>query len=221
MRMYGHFFRYLSTFMISCIITLFLFLMMQKMLSFEQQRRPSPELINSVDFVRLIREPEAVEKRRQIHVPENPEPPEQKKPLPKMPKVSVQTPNINTIELSVPQLQTRLNLNDALYLGGFHKNAPMQQTLQVDEEVIPLVRIAPSYPSRAARLGIEGWVKMEVLINSKGEVDSVKILESRPSKIFNRAAIKAIKRWRFRPKIVAGKAVSRTAEQQINFKLNK
>lgn len=220
MRVYGQFIRYLSTFIISCIITLFLFLMMQKMLSFEQQRKDLPLPDNSLDFVRLIREPEPVVQSRQIQLPEKPRPPEAKKTPPKLPKMHIKTPKIDAIEFPAPRLQTRLNLNDALYIGDYHKDAPVQPTLQVDEEVIPLVRIAPTYPSRAARLGIEGWVKMEVVINNKGGVDSARVLESMPERIFNRAAIKAIKRWRFRPKIVAGKAVSRTAQQQINFKLN-
>jgi len=221
-------------------------MMMQKMLSFELQTKTSDSLLNGLDFVRLIRDPEPVAKIIRTKPPEKPRPPKKKTPPPKLQQLQVHKPKVNPIVMPTPRLQTKLNLNDALYLGSFQKQIPVkriipkgvpqpeqqeiQQEIQVDEEVVPLVRIAPIYPSRAARpiypsraarLNIQGWVKLEVLIDNKGSVKKAKILKSHPSGIFNRAAIKAIKRWRFRPKVVDGIAVSRTAEQQINFKLQK
>lgn len=213
--------RYVSFFIISSSLTVLLFILMQKMLSFEKQTTESVQLSGGLDFVRLIREPESVYVRHENKPPEKPKPPEKKPPHSKLPKLKVNKPKIDSIVLPKPELNTKLNLNDALYLGNFHKDIPQKNSVQIDEEVVPLIRIAPRYPSRAARLGIEGWVKMEIIIDSKGAVEKVKVLAARPSNLFNRAAIRAIKQWRFRPKIVSGKAVSRTAEQQINFKLKK
>lgn len=190
------------------------------MLSFEKQNTQSIQSLHGLDFVRLIREPQSEKQHYKTRLPEKPEPPKQKPPPPKFQQLQISKPVIDSIALPVPRLQSALNLNDALYLGGFHKNAAPQQGVQFDEEVVPLVRIAPLYPSRAARMGIEGWVKMAVLINSQGVVEQVKVLQAQPENVFNHAAIKAMKRWRFRPKIVAGKAVARTAVQQMNFQLH-
>ncbi len=221
MQLFGAFIRYLSTFIFASALTLTLFLIMQKMLSFDVQRSTSDSVLNGLDFVRLIRDSEPVKQITRTNPPEKPRPPEKKQPPPKLQKLQINKPKVDSIVMPSHRLQTKLNLNDALYLGSFHKEAPVQQAVKVDEEVVPLVRIAPLYPSRAARLKIEGWVKMEVLIDNLGSVKEVKVLESHPSSIFNRSAIKAMKRWRFRPKVVNGVAVSRTAEQQINFKLPK
>ncbi|MCW8928667.1 MAG: TonB family protein [Gammaproteobacteria bacterium] len=213
--------RYISTFVVSCILTLMLFILMQKLLNFENHNIHKTQELNGLDFVRLIREPREEKIPYKTQPPEQPQRPKQKKPPPKLEQLKVKKPVLDSIVLPRPRLQTNLNLNDALYLGEYQKNTPIQKNIEIDEEVVPLVRISPVYPSRAARIGIEGWVKMEVFIDSSGSVEKVKVLDAHPSNIFNRAAIKAMKRWRFRPKMVAGKAVPRIAEQQMNFKLQK
>ena len=77
-----------------------------------------------------------------------------------------------------------------------------------DGELIPLVRIAPQYPRNAARDGIEGWVKMEFTINKAGTVSDPKVLESKPRRVFDRAARRAILKWKFKPRVVDGKPVA-------------
>ncbi|WP_198264969.1 energy transducer TonB [sulfur-oxidizing endosymbiont of Gigantopelta aegis] len=229
--------RYFSTFVIGALFTLLLFVVMQKMLTFKQVEKQSTISLNGLDFVRLIREQTTEKKPQQVQPPKQPDLPDNRPPAPKLPPLQVMKPQLAPIVSPMPKIKTQLNLNEALYLGDFTPNQTLAtpisneskaiinksiiNEIMLDEEVVALVRIAPIYPSRAARIGIEGWVKMEILINQSGRVESVKVLAAKPENIFNRAAIKAMKRWRFRPKIVAGKAVSRTAQQQINFKLSK
>ena len=45
------------------------------------------------------------------------------------------------------------------------------------------------------------------------------ILDSEPGRLFDRSAMRAVLRWKFRPRIVAGEAVSRQAVQIIDFTL--
>ncbi len=89
----------------------------------------------------------------------------------------------------------------------------------VNEEVIALLKTTPVYPRKAARSRQEGWVKIEFTITEKGAVTEPKVIASKPRRIFDRAALKAIRNWRFKPKTIAGKAVSRRAVQVIEFKL--
>jgi protein TonB len=51
-------------------------------------------------------------------------------------------------------------------------------------------------------------------------VDDPLVVESQPRRLFDRAAIRAILRWKFKPRIVDGQAVRREAEQVIDFKLD-
>ena len=75
-----------------------------------------------------------------------------------------------------------------------------------DRSETPLVRLKPQYPIRAAQDGIEGWVRMRFDINPHGQVENVTVIASQPRGVFERAATKAMRRWRYRPKIVNGVA---------------
>jgi protein TonB len=67
--------------------------------------------------------------------------------------------------------------------------------------------------------GIEGWVELEFVINSDGTVANPVILGAVPAQIFNRSAMRAILRWKFKPRFVDGRAVSRRGRQVIEYKL--
>ncbi len=88
-----------------------------------------------------------------------------------------------------------------------------------DDEVIPLFKLTPEYPRKAARAGKEGWVKLEFTITRQGNVTDAAVVEAKPRRLFNRAALRAIRKWRFKPKINGGKAVARRATQIIEFTL--
>ena len=81
------------------------------------------------------------------------------------------------------------------------------------------MRVAPQYPRAAARDGISGYVLFQLVINPDGTVRSAKPIEAQPRGVFEAAATQAIMRWKFRPKVVDGKAVQSTGTQQIEFKL--
>ena len=91
----------------------------------------------------------------------------------------------------------------------------------ISTNVIPLVRIPPRYPMRAANRGIQGWVKIEFIITEQGTVKDPKVIDAMPSKIFNRAALQAIRRWKFKAKIIGGEAFEQRAIQTLQFKLSK
>jgi protein TonB len=87
------------------------------------------------------------------------------------------------------------------------------------EEVVALVRTAPQYPRNAARRRKEGWVKIEFTITEAGAVADPRVIESKPRGVFDRAALKAIRGWRFKARTVGGRPVPRRAVQVIEFKL--
>ena len=85
--------------------------------------------------------------------------------------------------------------------------------------VVPLLRVPPKYPARAADRHIEGWVKVEFTIQTDGSVDDAVVVSSEPENIFDDAALKAIGKWKFKEKIVNGVAVKQRAVQKITFNL--
>ena len=84
----------------------------------------------------------------------------------------------------------------------------------------PIVVIRPIYPRDAAISGIEGWVKIEFTITEAGTVKDPQVVDAKPARVFNRAAIRAILKWKFKPRVVEGVAVDRRASQTIDFTLD-
>ena len=88
-----------------------------------------------------------------------------------------------------------------------------------DRDPVPVLRVEPTYPRKAARARKEGWVKLAFTITEQGTVIDPEVLESRPRRLFNRSAVAAIRGWRFTPKVIDGAPVATRATQVIEFKL--
>ncbi len=64
-------------------------------------------------------------------------------------------------------------------------------------KIAPLKFRPPTYPWRARRQGLEGFVELEFSVNAKGQVIDVEILDAVPEGVFEDAASKALLKWRF------------------------
>ena len=92
---------------------------------------------------------------------------------------------------------------------GFGLNAP------VDGDALAIVRILPRYPSHALSRGIEGWVLLEFTISELGLAINPVVVDSEPRGVFDRSAISAVRKWKYRPKMEDGKAVKRPNVRQL------
>lgn len=143
--------------------------------------------------------------------PKPPPPPKEPPPPPKM-KVAQTNVEPTTLNLNIPKLDVPLVGSGDMFLGNF---AAIDRGAEGD--IIPLVRIQPQYPREARIKGTEGWVKIEFTITPLGAVTRPRVIDSKPPKIFNREAIRAILKWKFKPRVVDGQAVERQAVQVIDF----
>ena len=78
---------------------------------------------------------------------------------------------------------------------------------------------AARYPTAAMRARQEGWVVVSFTVDPDGKTSDVKVVESQPRHVFDRAAIDAVERYRFNPAMKNGAAVSSVKQQRIEFKL--
>ena len=92
---------------------------------------------------------------------------------------------------------------------------------QRDRDARPIVRVNPKYPISALRNGVQGWVVLAFDISKIGEVINVKVLDSQPKRIFDKAAKQALKKWKYRAKLVDGKQVSQqNFTVQLDFNMD-
>jgi periplasmic protein TonB len=90
----------------------------------------------------------------------------------------------------------------------------------VDRDAIPLVRINPVYPPREEAKGIEGWVRVQFTVTAVGTVRDAIVVDSEPRSVFDAAALEAIARWRYNPRVDGGVATERVGLQTlIRFQL--
>ncbi len=83
---------------------------------------------------------------------------------------------------------------------------------------VPLLALAPKYPWRARAKGIEGFVELAFSLDSKGNVFGIEVVDSLPGGVFDRAAAKALKKWRFAEAGEPGKPPIRLV-QKFDFEL--
>jgi protein TonB len=95
-------------------------------------------------------------------------------------------------------------------------------TSGIDREPIPFVRVDPDYPQRALLSQTEGWVQVQFTITAAGTVKDARVVAAEPRGVFDDAALKAIGRWRYGPKIESGVPVERVGLQTvIRFQLGR
>ena len=178
---------------LSLVATLALFLLMRQLvISDFRSTAELPELI-PFDFVRL---PKAEPQPQPRKTPQRPDtrkrPPSPKQPL----TTTVSSPDLQ-FNTDVPY---DLNLQDILGLGDWSGQ----------REPTPILRVSPVYPPRASRRGLEGWVEISFTITSEGTTADVQVIKGDPPGIFDRAAVQAIRKWKYKPQRQDGQVSARS-----------
>jgi protein TonB len=195
-------------------VTFGLFLFMFKLISSGGNNNEELSAIAGIHFGPVDIPDDVLLKNRRI--PKKPPPPKNPPPPPKMQVSKMDKVVQNMPRLDLPDLDLPMSGGEGMYIGNF---AGVDQTEEGD--IIPIVVIRPMYPRDAALKGLEGWVKIEFTITAIGTVKAPKVIEAKPPSIFNRAAIRAILKWKFKPRVIDGVAVDRPATQTIDFSLDK
>jgi TonB family protein len=79
--------------------------------------------------------------------------------------------------------------------------------------------VDPEYPERALSQKISGFVTVEFTVNGEGQPADVRVVAAEPAGTFDRAAMAAVKRWRYEPMIVNNVPVEVPARTTIKFNL--
>ena len=76
-----------------------------------------------------------------------------------------------------------------------------------------------AYPESARKRRIEGWVELAFTIQTNGSVEDVEVQNASPSDVFDDAAIRAVRQWRYEPVTRNGTAVPQRAMVRVKFAL--
>lgn len=199
--------RHVSSAFLAAGVTFGLFYLMQALILGKDFKLGS-ESGGLIEFIRLKKDSELMEKKRKIPEIEEPEEPP---PPPELDLSKSAAPDQILNEMA-------FNVDIGVDLGG----GPNLGMAASDSDIVPIVRVLPIYPLRAAERGVEGWVEVEFTISATGSVKDAAVTAYHPSTIFNRAALKAIRKWKYNPKIEDGVAVERPGvRKRLSFELDK
>ncbi|WP_241301362.1 energy transducer TonB [Microbulbifer elongatus] len=115
-----------------------------------------------------------------------------------------------TIPLDIsPPITTRTGVNTAI----------------ISADPLPIYKPAPRYPRRAMARGIEGYVVVEFTISKSGSVKNPRVVggfdvTGVPTGVFDRSALNAVARFKYRPTMVDGKPIEKHGvRNRISYKL--
>jgi protein TonB len=205
--------RFVASTTIGVLVALLLFWLMDTLISGSDRLERNRDEAVRLDFIKVDQdELEQVKKREP---PPEPEPPKEPPPPPKMTVDNPDQPRQDMPDIEMPRIDLGLTSGSGPYLGNWSAGDP-----GAEGDVIPIVRIEPQFPREALLKGIGGWVEVEFTIEPDGSVSDPKIIDSQPPRIFDRNALRAIYKWKFKPRIVDGKPVARRARQRMEFSIN-
>jgi len=205
--MHSSLLRFGAALAIAAVATFAVFWMMQSLIS------SGGSVLNEQDYGRIqnfvMSKPDD-DVRTKDRKPQKPPVPPQEPPKPDMPAPDIAKADTSAFDIGGFDLGADLNV-DAGLTGG-----------SGDGEYLPIVKVAPTYPRRAAQKGIEGYVVVEFTVTTLGTVIDPRVIEADPPGIFDRAAMQAVTKFKYKPKMENGKPLEvKGVRNIIRFELDK
>jgi protein TonB len=186
-------------FIIALSVTFAIFFIIQALISQASELNKSKKAPNFIEFIRIKQDDSLQERKRTI--PDKP-------PTPKRPP----QPQVE-LDFDMPDFSLPTDFS-----GAFMGNLESMGT--GTSQLIPIVKVAPRCPREAQISGIDGSVTLVLNVNSNGRVSTIQVKSAKPTRVFNSEAIKAVKRWQFKPKTIDGIAVDQKGELLVEFSCN-
>jgi protein TonB len=180
--------RYAFSVVIGVLVTLSLLFVMQLLIASVKEALSKPRDRANLEFVRVKRN-ESV--NTEDFTPEKPPKPPETPPETPPQDMDNMDPNAPSINVPPPTVSTDTNIGGP---GGMNI---------AEGDYLPIVRVAPVYPARALSRGLEGYVDLSFTVTTAGTVINPIILFS-TSSLFERAAERAVLKFKYKPRVVDG-----------------
>lgn len=203
------------------IVAFVLLLLMAGLVTFGESTVDQSEKV-IIEFA--VTKPESDVKEKERRVPRKPEPPKTPPPPSAERVQSNEKPVATMVDLKLDTSQ--LGTGDGPALGGVVGGAVNllgggAGVAAGDGMAIPIATLQPRYPTEAARDAIEGFVCFRFTVQADGTPGDIEVYDSKPRRVFDQEARRAITKWKFRPQIVDGKPVPQPGMKYcMDFKLD-
>lgn len=196
--------RYAFSVVVGVVVTLSLLFLMNILIVTGKQALTKPRDRAKLEFVRVRRnETLNVEDFTPEKPPKPPETPPETPPQ----EMDLIDPNAPTINIAAP------TVNADTSIGG-----PGSMNI-AEGDYLPIVRVAPVYPARALSRGLEGYVDLSFTVTTAGTTKDPVVIQS-TSSLFERAAIRAVLKFKYKPRVVDGVPVDvPNVKTRITFKI--
>ena len=159
----------------------------------------TPITVDIANFIRMAEQSREVRSRRDPKAPEKP-PQEMQQDLRRLDAAN--SSNMSGMAIDLPDIDIDIGI------GG---------DIAIARELTPLVRVPPEYPVGALAKRIEGFVIVRFIVTESGSVRDPEVLRAEPPRIFDRAALRAVSRFKYQPQFVDGVPVEVTTYTKLNF----
>jgi protein TonB len=180
--------RYAFSVVIGTVVTLSLLFVMHLLIATGKAALTKPRDRAKLEFVRVKRNENL---NVEDFTPEKPPKPPETPPETPPQDMDNMDPNAPSINVPPPTMTADTNIGGP---GGMNI---------AEGDYLPIVRVAPVYPARALSRGLEGYVDMSFTVTTTGTVRDPIILFS-TSSLFERAATRAVLKFKYKPRVVDG-----------------
>ena len=196
--------RYAFSVAVGVVVTISLLFIMNILIVTGKQALTKPRERAQLEFVRVKRNESL---NVEDFTPEKPPKPPETPPETPPQDIDNIDPDAPTIAISAPTVTADTNIGGP---GGMNI---------AEGDYLPIVRVAPVYPARALSRGLEGYVDLSFTVTTAGTVKDPVVIQS-TSSLFERAAIRAVLKFKYKPRVVDGVPVDvPNVKTRITFKI--
>ena len=179
--------RFSASALLAMTITFGLFFLMQLLIESGNKKLPDDDSSRFIDMVRVDREEDVQRVERVERPPEQVKPPE------------LLTPQVNTSAPGPTVYNFQVSTGPQNLAGTGISTG--------DGEYLPIVKVDPVYPRRAAEVGVEGYVVVQYTVTTQGTTKDVIVIDADPKGYFERAAVRAAEKYKYKPRVINGQPV--------------
>lgn len=185
---------------IALAVNVLMFTAIEYMVGMKRVRLTEASDLQVANFIRMAEQSQDVRSRRDAKAPQKPQQAMQEDIV----RLARSAGSLGNVRLSVQMPDVDID---------------MSGNIQIARELQPLVRIPPEYPMSARVNKVEGFVELRFTVTESGTVEDPEVIRAFPEGAFERAALRAVRKWKYQPQMVEGRPRAVITYTRLRFEL--